>query len=120
MKNKILSVISVWFIALYTINAQIVLQKQTERDGIVTSLRFRTDTVPVAMDKAKEILNSINKMQAADEWRLEKSSVDKQRTKHQYYLQYYKGIQVVYGTYALHGNGREQLESAIDNFQKIN
>lgn len=37
MKNKILSVISVWFIALYTINAQIVLQKQTERDGIVTS-----------------------------------------------------------------------------------
>lgn len=62
MKNKILSVISVWFIALYTINAQIVSQKQTERDGIVTSLRFRTDTVPVAMDKAKEILNSINKM----------------------------------------------------------
>ena len=62
MKNKILSVISVWFIALYTINAQIVLQKQTERDGIVTSLRFRTDTVPVAMDKAKEILNSINKI----------------------------------------------------------
>ncbi len=66
MKNKILSVISVWFIALYTINAQIVSQKQTERDGIVTSLRFRIDTVPVAMDKAKEILNSINKMQAAD------------------------------------------------------
>ena len=86
MKNKILSVISVWFITLHVLNAQVVLQKQTERDGIVTSLRFRTDTVPVAMDKAKEILNSINKMQAADEWRLEKSSVDKQRTKHQYYL----------------------------------
>lgn len=53
MKNKTLSVISIWFIALYTINAQIVLRKQTERDGIVTSLRFRTDTVPVAMDKAR-------------------------------------------------------------------
>ena len=119
MKNKILSVISVWFIALYTINAQIVLQKQTERDGIVTSLRFRTDTVPVAMNKAKEILNSINKMQAADEWRLEKSSVDKQETKHQYYLQYYKGIRVAYDTHALHGNDRGQLESAIGNFQKI-
>ena len=58
-------------------------------------------------------------MQAADEWRLEKSSIDKQKTKHQYYLQYYKGIRVVYGTYALHGNGREQFESAIGNFQKI-
>ena len=104
---------------MYTINAQIVSQKQTERDGIVTSLRFRTDTVPVTMDKAKEILNSINKMQAADEWRLEKSSVDKQETKHQYYLQYYKGIRVAYGTYALHGNDRGQLESAIGNFQKI-
>ena len=58
-------------------------------------------------------------MQAADEWRLEKSSVDKQETKHQYYLQYYKGIRVAYGTYALHGNDRGQLESAIGNFQKI-
>ncbi len=119
MKNKILSVISVWLIALHVLNAQVVLQKQTARDGIVTSLRFRTDTVPVTMSKAKEVLNSINKMQAADEWRLEKSSVDKQGTKHQYYLQYHKGIRVAYGTYSMHGNGREQLESAIGNFQKI-
>lgn len=119
MKNKILSVISVWLIALHVLNAQVVLQKQTERDGIVTSLRFRTDTMPVTMSKAKEVLSSINKMQAADEWRMKKSDIDKLGTRHQYYLQYHKGIRVAYGTYSMHGNGREQLESAIGNFQKI-
>ncbi len=119
MKNKILYIISVLLISFYTLSAQVVLQKQTGGDDVVTSLRFRTDTIPVAMNKAKEVLNAINKMQAVDEWRMEKSEVDKQGTKHQYYLQYYKGIRVAYGVYSMHGNNKDQLESAIGNFQKI-
>ncbi len=120
MKNKILYLISVLLISWHTINAQIVLQKQTKNDGIVSSIRFRTDTMPIAMSKAKEVLNSINKMEKNDEWRMNKSDVDKKGTKHQYYLQYYKGVRVAYGTYSIHGNSRGQLESAIGNFQKIN
>ena len=105
--------------SFFTMNAQVVLQKQTGGDEIVTSLRYRTDTIPVTMANAKDALNSINKMQATDEWRLDKSDIDKQRTRHQYYMQYYKGIRVVYGTYSMHGNNKDQLESAIGNFRKV-
>ena len=119
MKNKILYIISALLMSFFTMNAQVVLQKQTGGDEIVTSLRYRTDTIPVTMANAKDALNSINKMQATDEWRLDKSDIDKQRTRHQYYMQYYKGIRVVYGTYSMHGNNKDQLESAIGNFRKV-
>lgn len=119
MKVKILQLISFLFISTLSLNAQGILQKQTDNNGLITSIRFKTDTLPVEMNKAKEVLNNINKMKEGDEWRVDKSHSEQKGAKHQHYLQYYKGIRVAYGTFSMHGNSKNQLESSIGNFQKF-
>lgn len=119
MKNKILYLISVLLVISYTLNAQVILQKQIDSKGLTTSIRFETNVEPVSMNKAKEVLNSINKMQTNDEWLMVKSETDKVGTKHQYFQQYHKGIRVAYAIYSIHGNNKDQIESAIGNYQNI-
>lgn len=119
MKHKILPFLSLLLFISCTLNAQGFLHKQADNKGLIMSARFRTDSLPTAMSNAKNVLNSLNKMKSDDEWRIDKADMSKHDTRHQYYLQYYKGIRVAYGIYSMHGNNKGELESAIGNYQKF-
>ncbi len=119
MRKRILNLIFITTVLFINVNAQVALQKQTDKNGTITSVRFDTDTNAESVSKSKEVLNYLNKMSAGDEWQHHKPVTDKEGIKHQYFNQYYKGIRVAYGVYSMHGNNEDKLELAIGTFQDV-
>ena len=62
MRKRILNLIFITTVLFINVNAQVALQKQTDKNGTITSVRFDTDTNAESVSKSKEVLNYLNKI----------------------------------------------------------
>ena len=94
-----------------------IIQSDTAKNGVVKFQRYNTSLNPRLTVNEKDVLKQTLKMASNDSLRLEKT-IDTGNYSHKVYQQFYKGYQVVGGTYATHEkNGK--IESINGFFQKV-
>jgi len=94
-----------------------IMQSDTAKNGFVKFQRFDTSINPKLTADEKNILRQTLKMADNDSLRLKRTVSDGNYI-HNVFQQYYKGYQVVGGTYATHAkNGK--IESINGFFQKV-
>ncbi len=96
-----------------------MLQTDTSAKGTITYRRFNTAVTPKPVAEAKDLLKATLQMRPDDSLHLDTIvRQEKLKLTHWAYQQYYKGIQVLYGTYVVHAkNGI--IETINGNFIKV-
>ena len=107
---------------VFTVNAfaqQGVLETDTAANGTVAFERFSTAVNPKPVSEARELLRAVLQMRPDDSLCLDTIiRQGKLGLSHLVYQQYYKGIKVLYGTYAVHAkNGI--IETINGHFVKV-
>lgn len=94
-----------------------LLRKEADKQGVVIFAEFRTDSVPESMSESKQLLKQLLDAEQYDELTVTDSKTDELGFTHQYYSQYYKGVRVAYGNYAVHSKGGV-VSTASGTFQR--
>lgn len=102
MKKIILSLMASLGMAICYAQPELI-QKELNSAGTVSFAEFPTDTLQKQMSNAKAVLKDLLALQPDDDFVLADSKSDELGFTHYYYTQYYKGIRVAYGSYAVHG-----------------
>jgi len=112
----------IWIIVLLLCQTTLFAQKEimqsdSARNGVVKFQRFDTSINPKLTADENNVLRQTLKMTNSDSLKL-KTTVTDEDYVHNVYQQFYKGYQVVGGTYATHAkNGK--IESINGFFQKV-
>lgn len=93
-------------------------QVQYNKSGIISFLKFNEEKHKVPLSEVEKLLKDSLKISNANELILKKEEEDQFGYVHQHYKQYYKGIAVEYGGYAVHAkNGK--IEYIAGNYKNI-
>jgi|GEM_PF-6482046 len=119
MKNFYFTCFAILAFAVSAFAQQQVMQTDTSANGTITYRRYNASVTPKPVAKAKELLKATLQMRPDDSLHLDTIvRQEKLKLSHWAYQQYYKGIQVLYGTYVVHvKNGI--IETINGNFIKV-
>jgi len=99
--------------------SQSVLQKEiSANEGTVSFMRFDMKNNPVFIQNAKKVLYDKLNLTPDDDFKLLLDTIDNLGIRHQYYLQFYKGIPVEKTVYVIHSK-KQIIETINGDFARI-
>lgn len=93
-------------------------QKELNKDGSIIYLKFNDDKQKKPLSEAATLLKDSLKIRNGNNLILSESKRDKLGYIHQYYNQYYKGVRIEYGKYAVHAKN-DKIELIAGNYQEV-
>jgi len=118
MKTSVIVFALIFCSSLITTGQRGVVLKTTTPEGEVTFVRFDPDTLPLQLSQSQKVLREFLQLSNNDEMRLVYTNSDDLGFTHQYFQQYFKGIRVEYGVYAVHAKNN-LIETIIGNYLRI-
>ena len=119
MKTKIqLTAVFLFLFILAATGQKGVILKETSQDGTPSFIRIDKDSLKLQMDQSQNVLKEFLKFSSNDEMRMVSTKADNLGFTHQYFQQFYKGIRVEYGIYAVHAKN-DLIETLNGTFKRI-